>query len=94
MGIEPMKGVDHDYIYSIKANNTVYKTYVKETVDMYESILKKFNIKYKTTKVKVLKCKFQNLGENGAEAYFTWEPKSGCFIPHDVPAIDEAMPWE
>jgi len=49
MGIEPMKGVDHNYIYSIKANNTVYKTYVKETVDMYESILKKFNIKYKTT---------------------------------------------
>jgi len=49
MGIEPMKGVDHDYIYSIKANDTVYKTYVKETVDMYESILKKFNIKYKTT---------------------------------------------
>ena len=47
--VEPMKGVDHNYIYSIKANNTVYKTYVKETVDMYEAILDKFNIKYKTT---------------------------------------------
>ena len=27
----------------------------------------------KTVKAKVLKVKFQNLGENGAEAYFTWE---------------------
>jgi len=48
-GVEPIKGVDYDYVYSIKANGTVYETYVKETVDMYESILDKFNIKYKTT---------------------------------------------
>ena len=48
----------------------------------------------KTTKVKILKCKFQNLGENGAEAFFTWEPRSGCFVPHVQPELEEAMPWE
>jgi len=43
----------------------------------------------------VLKVKFQNLGENGAESYFTWEPRSGSFIPNEV-TVDEAepMPWE
>jgi hypothetical protein len=42
-----------------------------------------------------LKVKFQNLGENGAESFFTWEPKSGCFIPHvAVEAEAEPMPWE
>ena len=49
MGVEPIKGVNHDYVYSIEANGTVYETYVKETVDMYETILDKFNIKYNTT---------------------------------------------
>ena len=45
-------------------------------------------------KAKVLKVKFQNLGENGAEAHFKWEPRSGCFIPHQVQQIDYKMPWE
>jgi hypothetical protein len=35
----------------------------------------------KLLKVKVLKVKFQNLGENGAESHFTWEPRSGSFVP-------------
>ena len=48
----------------------------------------------KIFKVKVLKVKFQNLGENGAEAFFKWEPKSGCFIPEVMPDMEEAMPWE
>jgi len=49
----------------------------------------------KTVKAKVLKIKFQNLGENGAEAHFKWEPKSGCFIPHEqVNLAGEKMPWE
>ena len=49
----------------------------------------------KTTKVKVLKVKFQNLGENGAEANFTWEPKSGSFVPHEAVVEEgEPMPWE
>ena len=35
----------------------------------------------KHTKIKVLKCKFQNLGENGAETYFTWDSRTGRFVP-------------
>ena len=35
----------------------------------------------KHTKIKILKVKFQNLGENGAETYFTWEPRTGRFQP-------------
>ena len=52
------------------------------------------NYEEKTVKAKVLKVKFQNLGENGAEAHFKWEPRSGCFIPHQVQQIDHKMPWE
>ena len=52
-------------------------------------------MKIKLLKLKILKVKFQNLGENGAEAHFKWEPRSGCFIPNE-PAVNEteAMPWE
>ena len=49
MGVEQVEGVDYDYVYSIKANNVIYKTYTKDTVDIYEAILDKFNIKYETT---------------------------------------------
>ena len=47
-------------------------------------------------RAKVLKVKFQNLGENGAEAHFKWEHKSGRFIPHVLPGMAEGekMPWE
>jgi len=33
---------------------------------------------------------------NGAESFFTWEPKSGSFIPQQLPSIgeEEEMPWE
>ena len=49
----------------------------------------------KTTKVKVLKVKFQNLGENGAEAHFTWEPRSGSFVPNELVTADvDGLPWE
>ena len=45
---------------------------------------------------KVLKVKFQNLGENGAECFFTWEPKSGSYIPHinEDEEIINPLPWE
>jgi twinkle protein len=46
----------------------------------------------KTTKVKVLKVKFQNLGINGAEAYFTWEPRSGRFVPI-ISDEEKELPW-
>jgi twinkle protein len=53
------------------------------------------NYEQKNTKVKVLKVKFQNLGENGAEALFNWEPKSGCYIPAESDVQEkEELPWE
>ena len=49
----------------------------------------------KTVKAKVLKVKFQNLGENGAEAHFNWEPKSGSFLPLITDTAEyDAMPWD
>jgi twinkle protein len=46
-----------------------------------------------TTKVKVLKVKFQNLGENGAEAHFTWDRASGRFVP-EISIKQDDLPWE
>ncbi|MCP4266297.1 MAG: hypothetical protein GY777_12105, partial [Candidatus Brocadiaceae bacterium] len=62
----------------------------------YHGLLVHRNYENKSVKVKVLKVKFQNLGENGAEAHFTWEPNSGCFIPKLMAAIDptDKLPWE
>ena len=61
----------------------------------YHGILVHRDYENRTVKAKVLKVKFQNLGENGAEAHFKWEPKSGCFIPHEpVDMSNEPMPWE
>jgi len=48
----------------------------------------------KTVMVKVLKVKFQNLGENGAESHFTWESNSGRYIPHQEISIGDDMPWD
>jgi len=48
----------------------------------------------KTVMVKVLKVKFQNLGENGGESHFTWEPNSGRYIPHEEISIGDDMPWD
>ena len=79
--------IEEPTMYNIKGGGEWYDA-------SYHGLLVHRDYDNKTTKVKVLKCKFQNLGENGAEAYFTWEPRSGCFIPHEVPGLDEAMPWE
>jgi len=79
--------IEEPTMYNIKGGGEWYDA-------SYHGLLVHRDYDNKTTKVKVLKCKFQNLGENGAEAHFTWEPKSGCFIPHDVPELNEAMPWE
>ena len=56
------------------------------------SIYRDFTKKH--TKVKVLKCKFQNLGTNGAEVYFTWEPKTGRFEEKDTTSVSPLLPWE
>ena len=75
-------------MYNIKGGGEWYDA-------SYHGILVHRDYDAKTVKAKVLKVKFQNLGENGAEAHFKWEPKSGSFIPHVIDKIkDEPMPWE
>ena len=75
-------------MYNIKGGGEWYDA-------SYHGILVHRDYDAKTVKAKVLKVKFQNLGENGAEAHFTWEPRSGCFVPHSPLVNDnEAMPWE
>lgn len=71
--------------YSIKGGGEWY--------DMsYHGISIYRNISENTTKVKVLKCKFQNLGTNGAETLFTWNKASGIF--KELAAQDAPLPWE
>ena len=58
-------------------------------------ILDKVSSKTNSLKLNIgEEVKFQNLGENGAEAHFKWEPKSGCFIPHEAINDNDPMPWE
>ena len=80
--------IEEPTMYNIKGGGEWYDA-------SYHGLLVHRDYEAKTTKVKVLKVKFQNLGENGAESYFTWEPRSGCFVPHEE-VVDEAepMPWE
>ena len=73
-------------MYNIKGGGEWYDA-------SYHGLLVHRDYEKKTVKVKVLKVKFQNLGENGAESHFNWEPKSGCYIPLAV-AQDEPLPWE
>ena len=75
-------------MYSIKGGGEWYDA-------SYHGLLVHRDYVAKTTKVKVLKVKFQNLGENGAECFFNWEPKSGSFIPNEPITIDVGgLPWE
>ena len=59
----------------------------------YHGLLVHRDYKNRTVKVKVLKVKFQNLGENQAEAHFKWDYRSGDYIPHEPMSVD-TMPWE
>ena len=79
--------IEEPTMYNIKGGGEWYDA-------SYHGLLVHRDYDNKTVKAKVLKVKFQNLGENGAEAYFKWEPKSGCFIPHYETAVNEVMPWE
>lgn len=75
-------------MYSIKGGGEWYDA-------SYHGLLVHRNYEDKTVKVKVLKVKFQNLGENGAEAHFTWNLNSGTYSPHyPIDASTEKMPWE
>jgi len=80
--------IEEPTMYNIKGGGEWYDA-------SYHGLLVHRDYEAKTVKAKVLKVKFQNLGENGAEAHFKWEPKSGCFIPHEEINIgNEKMPWE
>ena len=59
----------------------------------YHGLLVHRNYQQKTVKVKVLKVKFQNLGENQAEAHFRWDFASGDYIPL-VDNSNMLMPWD
>jgi twinkle protein len=80
--------IEEPTMYNIKGGGEWYDA-------SYHGLLVHRDYEAKTTKVKVLKVKFQNLGENGAESHFTWEPRSGSFIPELVnEAANDPMPWE
>ncbi len=80
--------IEEPTMYNIKGGGEWYDA-------SYHGILVHRNYEEKTVKAKVLKVKFQNLGENGAEAHFKWEPRSGCFIPHEpLDVSQDKMPWE
>ena len=80
--------IEEPTMYNIKGGGEWYDA-------SYHGLLVHRDYEAKTVKAKVLKVKFQNLGQNGAEAHFKWEPKSGCFIPHEEIDIgEEKMPWE
>jgi len=81
--------IEEPTMYNIKGGGEWYDA-------SYHGILVHRNYEEKTVKAKILKVKFQNLGENGAEAHFKWEPKSGSFMPHVLPGMAEGekMPWE
>ena len=80
--------IEEPTMYNIKGGGEWYDA-------SYHGLLVHRDYAAKTTKVKVLKVKFQNLGENGAEAHFTWEPRSGSFVPNE-PVVEDGgpMPWE
>ena len=79
--------IEEPTMYNIKGGGEWYDA-------SYHGLLVHRDYEKKTTKVKVLKVKFQNLGENQGEAFFTWEHRSGSFIPEVQPELDEKMPWE
>ena len=78
--------IEEPTMYSIKGGGEWYDA-------SYHGILVHRDYENKTVKAKVLKVKFQNLGENQAEAHFKWEPRSGCFIPNEFKPAS-ALPWE
>jgi len=78
--------IEEPTMYNIKGGGEWYDA-------SYHGLLVHRDYENETVKAKVLKCKFQNLGTNGAEAHFKWNQKSGCFIPY-YPADDNKLPWE
>ena len=80
--------IEEPTMYNIKGGGEWYDA-------SYHGLLVHRDYIAKTVKCKVLKVKFQNLGENGAEANFNWEPRSGSFVPLITDLVEEEpMPWE
>jgi len=80
--------IEEPTMYNIKGGGEWYDA-------SYHGLLVHRDYEAKTVKCKVLKVKFQNLGENGAEAHFNWEPRSGSFLPLITDTAEhDAMPWD
>ena len=79
--------IEEPTMYSIKGGGEWYDA-------SYHGLLVHRDYEAQTVKAKVLKVKFQNLGENQAEAHFNWEPKSGSYIPIVSEANVGDLPWE
>ena len=81
--------IEEPTMYNIKGGGEWYDA-------SYHGLLIHRDYENKTVKCKVLKVKFQNLGENGAEAHFQWQPDSGDYKPIENPnaIADAPMPWE
>jgi len=78
--------LDEPNMYNIKGGGEWYDA-------SYHGLLVHRDYTKGTVKVKVLKVKFQNLGENQAEAHFRWDKVSGNYLPlQDI--TQEVMPWE
>ena len=78
--------LDEPNMYNIKGGGEWYDA-------SYHGLLVHRDYAKGTVKVKVLKVKFQNLGENQAEAHFKWYKVSGNYLPlQDI--TQEVMPWE
>ncbi len=74
-------------MYNIKGGGEFYDA-------SYHGLLVHRNYEQKTVKVKVLKVKFQNLGQNGEEAHFKWQYDSGLYKPHEPTVINkDELPW-
>ena len=79
--------IEEPTMYSIKGGGEWYDA-------SYHGLLVHRDYEAQTVKAKVLKVKFQNLGENQAEAHFNWEPKSGSYIPIVSETNIGDLPWE
>ena len=78
--------IEEPTMYNIKGGGEWYDA-------SYHGLLVHRNYEDKTVKVKVLKVKFQNLGQNGEEAHFKWEHQSGLYKEH-VTTGNEDVPWD
>ena len=81
--------IEEPTMYNIKGGGEWYDA-------SYHGLLVHRDYDAQTVKVKVLKVKFQNLGENGAEAHFKWQSDSGGYKAIENPKsfVGDKMPWE